>query len=220
MSHQRPLRALLQDGVIWRKYQGAPGLGFRAHETLQGVWKNKCDDVFGNRLNEPPPSGRYVFGCCSALEAAFLFVNLTTTSPFLFERCMPYHLKYTGLSLAFWGSTYAALDISRYNMSRGPWRSLVGVAFFCVGTTSIIAADYRPWPSYGVLTAAFAAMNFYDYKLHMFRYAPPWIFRWKVGFNLIALASLVIGVAKGRYLETYAEWYIMREAGRLMDEED
>lgn len=213
MAH-RPLRLLLQEGVIWSRYRNAPSISVQNTEVLQGVWKQQLDGIFGDRLDKPPPSGRYVFGCCSALEALFLFVNLTTTSPFLFERCMPYHIKYTALSLGFWGATYAGLDITRYGLSRSSIRTLIGIAFFGLGTGTIILADHQPWPAYYMLSASFVAMNYVDYAFHNHRMVPPWVFRWKVGFNMIALGSLLIGAVKGQYLERNAEWYIMREASR------
>eukprot|EP00397_Hematodinium_sp_SG-2012_P045999 GEMP01051829.1.p1 GENE.GEMP01051829.1~~GEMP01051829.1.p1 ORF type:complete len:218 (-),score=40.64 GEMP01051829.1:932-1585(-) len=215
MAH-RPLRLLLQEGTIWIKHHSAPSTGLRSPnaELFQGVWKQQLDIIFGDRLDKPPPSGRYVFGCCSALEAAFLFVNLTTTSPFLFERCMPYHLKYTALSLGFWGATYAGLDIARYGVSRSYIRTMVGLVLFALGTGTIILADHRPWPAYYTLSATFIAMSYVDHRFHHLGMVPPWVFRWKVGFNVIALGSLLIGVVKGQYLERNAEWYIMQEAAR------
>jgi len=223
MSQKRTLLTLVKDGVLFRKVHGNPqkaATTFKSQEMLEAVWKEKLDNIYGDRLNQPPPAGRYIFGCCSALEAAFLFINLTTTSPFLFERCMPYHIKYTALSLGFWGATYNGLDMARYNNFRGPWRTLMGVGFFIVGTGTLVMADYNPWPSYVVLTGSYAVMAAYDYRIHTLRQVPPWIFRWKTSFNIIAFLSLVIGIAKGKYLENNAEWYIMREAARQLGEED
>eukprot|EP00929_Paragymnodinium_shiwhaense_P048881 TRINITY_DN24679_c0_g1_i5.p1 TRINITY_DN24679_c0_g1~~TRINITY_DN24679_c0_g1_i5.p1 ORF type:complete len:185 (-),score=8.14 TRINITY_DN24679_c0_g1_i5:138-692(-) len=176
--------------------------------------------IFGDRMAATPPSGRHVFFSCGFIEGIFLFVNISTLSPFIFEMCMPYHLKYTGLMIGWWGGTYLGLNMATYGpLKDAAWitaRSAVGVALMLTGAASLVLADgvgkMGPWPSYWTLVAGYTGMAAFDFALHHRRMIPPWLLRWKMGVSGVIVASLLFGVLKGKYLEKNAKRLIL-EAG-------
>ncbi len=73
---------------------------------------NKAVDSDGG-MNETPQSADYLFIAFTGLEFMFLLVNLATTSPFVFEKCMCYHLSYTSMALTWWAASVS--DSTREN---------------------------------------------------------------------------------------------------------
>lgn len=161
---------------------------------------------------------------CGVIEGIFLAVNIGTMSPLIFEMLMPYHLKYTGLILGWWGGTYVGLNLARYGpLARGPWfaaRALAGPLLMTAGVAGLALADgvpgwpkLGPWPSYWVMSTSFAGMAAFDVALHKRQMLPPWLLKWKLGISGLIVASLLLGVVKGRYLERNAHELIMAQAG-------
>merc|ERR1712154_666458 len=107
----------------------------RSHLESSHHWD--MQRIFGDRMIAAPPSGKHLFYSCAVIEGIFLSVNVGTMSPFIFEMLMPYHLKYTGLIVGWWGGTYFGLNLARYGpLSRGPWyaaRTLAGPIFVTLG---------------------------------------------------------------------------------------
>merc|ERR1712048_1017 len=104
------------------------------------------------------------------IEGIFLSVNACTFSPLIFEMFMPYHLKYSGLVLTWWGGTYWGLNVTRYGpLSKAEWsnaRAVGGAALVFAGAASLILADgvsnWGPWPSYWLLVATYSGMAAFD----------------------------------------------------------
>eukprot|EP00747_Dinoflagellata_sp_TGD_P168994 gnl/TRDRNA2_/TRDRNA2_196763_c0_seq1.p1 gnl/TRDRNA2_/TRDRNA2_196763_c0~~gnl/TRDRNA2_/TRDRNA2_196763_c0_seq1.p1 ORF type:complete len:266 (+),score=20.34 gnl/TRDRNA2_/TRDRNA2_196763_c0_seq1:98-799(+) len=178
--------------------------------------------IFGDRASNTPPSAAHVFCSCGVIEGGFLCVNAITFSPLIFEICMPFHLKYTSLVIGWWGGTYIGLNVARYGpVSSSAWvvvRYAAGAALLTAGVASLILADgipgqaTGPWPSYWLLVAAYTGMTGVDYLLHERRMIPPWLLKWKLGLSTIIVVSLLLGVLKGRWLESNAQRLIMEAA--------
>merc|ERR550534_3611133 len=172
-------------------------------------------------MSSTPPSAKHLFISCAVIEGIFLCVNIGTMSPFIFEKIMPYHLKYTGLILGWWGGTYCGLNMARYGpRSQGAWflaRTAAGPIFVALGVAGLALADgvpglpreWGPWPSYVLLITSFGGMAIFDAALHARQMLPPWLLKWKVGVSGLITASLLLGVLKGRYLERNAHELIM-----------
>lgn len=179
-------------------------------------------EYFGDTMTVTPPSAAYIFVSCGVIEGIFLCVNAGTFSPLIFERFMPYHLKYTSLVIAWWGGTYWGLNIAGYGpLSKGFWvgaRYAVGLAFITLGVTALILADgvsnWGPWPSYWVLVASYTFMAGFDLALRKNQMIPPWLLKWKVAVSGIIVASLLLGVLKGGYLERNFKALIFEETER------
>lgn len=178
--------------------------------------------IFGDPMAATPPSAKHLFISCGVIEGIFLCVNICTMSPLAFEMCMPYHLKYTGLIIGWWGGTYLGLNIARYGpLSEGVWfsaRMLAGPLFVTLGVLGLVLADgvpgapnLGPWPSYWLLIGSFVGMSGFDVALHRHRMLPPWLLKWKLGISGLIVCSLLLGVVKGQYLERNATQLIMAE---------
>lgn len=172
--------------------------------------------VLGDPGAETPPSARHIFLSCGIIETVFLCVNAATLSPFMFEIAMPYHLKYTGLVIGWWGGVYWGLNVTQYGpLADGTGaaaRTLVGLVLFSAAVASLILADgtqLGPWPSYWVLVAAYSSMAVFDAALHRRQMIPVWLLKWKLGLSAIIVTSLLLGVLKGKYLERNARQIIM-----------
>mmetsp|Transcript_38834 Transcript_38834/g.103086 ORF Transcript_38834/g.103086 Transcript_38834/m.103086 type:complete len:294 (-) Transcript_38834:127-1008(-) len=180
---------------------------FRKHFENDVHWR--MNSIFGHPMQTTPPSARHIFLSCGLIESVFLVVNATTLSPFVFEMFMPYHLKYTGLVMAWWGGTYWGLEIAGFGrLSHAGWaasRLCVGVVFMTVGVAGIILADglgnLGVWPSYWLLAGGYSVMPFLDMVYHKHGMLPPWLLRWKAGVSALIVISLLLGVLKGSYLE-------------------
>uniref|UniRef100_A0A7S4UPQ6 Uncharacterized protein n=1 Tax=Alexandrium monilatum TaxID=311494 RepID=A0A7S4UPQ6_9DINO len=176
--------------------------------------------ILGDQMTSTPPSAAHVFYSCGVIEGIFLCVNAGTFSPLIFEMFMPYHLKYTGLVIAWWGGTYWGLNIARYGpLSCSTWfgaRAFAGVALVTVGVVGLVLADgvgqLGPWPSYWVLLSSYTCMGLFDICLHRRQMIPPWLLRWKIAVSGIIAASLLLGVLKGKYLEHNAQRLIFEAA--------
>lgn len=190
---------------------------------LQSAHHWEMQRIFGDPMSSAPPSAKHLFISCAIIEGIFLCVNISTMSPFIFEMVMPYHLKYTGLIIGWWGGTYLGLNIARYGpLSHGIWfaaRTAAGPIFVLVGVTGLALADgvpgmpkLGPWPSYWVLITSFTGMAAFDLALHRRQMLPPWLLRWKLGISGLIVASLLLGVLKGQYLEKHATDIIMAQA--------
>lgn len=132
---------------------------------------------------------------------------------------MPYHLKYTALVIGWWGGVYWGLNVARYGpMADGIWaaaRTGAGIVLVVAGVVGLIAADgigkYGPWPSYWVLIASYSSMACFDLALHQRQLMPVWLLKWKLGLTAVIVASLLLGVVKGKYLEQNARRLIFEE---------
>lgn len=174
-------------------------------------------------MSATPPSAKHLFISCGIIEGIFLCINIGTMSPLIFEMLMPYHLKYTGLIIGWWGGTYMGLNIARYGpLSNDLWfaaRMAAGPIFVTLGVLGLMLADgvpgapkLGPWPSYWVLIASFTGMGAFDVALHKQRMLPPWLLKWKLGISGLIISSLLLGVLKGQYLERNATQLIMAQA--------
>merc|ERR1712039_38798 len=142
--------------------------------------------IFGDPMSSTPPSARHVFYSCVVIEGIFLCVNACTFSPLIFEMFMPYHLKYSGLVITWWGGTYWGLNVCRYGpLEKKTWnaaRAVAGVVLVFAGTASLIFADgvanLGPWPSYWLLIVSYSGMAAFDVALHKQHMVPPWVLRW------------------------------------------
>lgn len=74
---------------------------------LQTQWRLRTNQLVGcdGGMGQIPVCADWLFIAFTGLEALFLFINLWTTAPFVFEKAMPYHLSYTGLCLGWWASS-------------------------------------------------------------------------------------------------------------------
>lgn len=197
-------------------------------DYLSNTHQWKMQRIFGDPMSSTPPSAKHLFYSCGVIEGLFLSVNIITMSPFIFEMCMPYHLKYTGLILSWWGGTYVGMNVARYGPLTQPFwygaRAAIGFAFVILGFSGMALADgipgapkLGPWPSYGVLMTSFCGLAIFDIALHRRQMIPPWLLKWKMGISGLIIASLLLGIVKGRYLEYHARDLIMAQA--LRDEE-
>lgn len=179
-------------------------------------------------MSATPPSAKHLFYSCGIIEGIFLSINILTMSPFIFEMVMPYHLKYTGLIVGYWGGTYLGLNLARYGpLSSGFWyaaRLAAGPIAVTLGVLGLALADgvpglpkLGPWPSYWVLLSSFGAMAAFDVALHRRQMLPPWLLKWKLGISGLIVASLLLGVLKGQYLERHARDLIMAQADEDME---
>lgn len=190
----------------------------RRHLESDNHWRTTR--IFGDPMTAAPPSAKHIFASCGVIESIFLVVNAGTLSPLIFEMFMPYHLKYTGLVIAWWGGTYWGLNIVQYGpLSRKAWftaRTAAGVAFMMAGVVALVIADgvgqLGPWPSYWLLIGAYGAMAAFDTALHSRQMLPPWLKKWKLGLSAVIVASLLLGVLKGTYLERNATRLVMEAA--------
>eukprot|EP00930_Biecheleria_cincta_P003543 TRINITY_DN104482_c0_g1_i1.p1 TRINITY_DN104482_c0_g1~~TRINITY_DN104482_c0_g1_i1.p1 ORF type:complete len:269 (-),score=40.77 TRINITY_DN104482_c0_g1_i1:9-815(-) len=172
----------------------------------------RMNGVFGDKMQSTPPSASHIFASCGFFETIFLGVNAGTFSPLIFEMFMPYHLKYTALVFAWWGGTYVGLNVARYGSeAQGIWvaaRALAAVVFVSAGAAGLALADgvagMGPWPSYWLLVAGYSGMAAFDLVLFRQRMIPPWLLKWKLGISALIVASLLLGVIKGKYLEANA----------------
>jgi len=192
---------------------------FREHVKNAHHWR--MVRMFGDPMSSSPPFAPYIFYSCGVIESLFLCVNVGTFSPFIFEMFMPYHLKYTGLVMCWWGGTYWGLNVARYGPIAGAqWsaaRAVAGVFFMAAGFVGLVLADgvgkLGPWPSYWLLISTYSAMAGFDTVLHSQRFIPPWLLKWKLAVSGIIVASLLLGVVKGNYLERNAMQLILEAAG-------
>lgn len=129
---------------------------------------------------------------------------------------MPYHLKYTALVIGWWGGVYWGLNIAQYgplaNGAGALVRTIGGLFFFASGVAALILADgthLGPWPAYWVLLGAYSSMAAFDVALHRKQMIPVWLLKWKLGLTTVIVLSLLLGVIKGKYLETNARNLIM-----------
>jgi len=191
---------------------------FRRHVQNSHQWK--ITKILGDPMTVTPPNAPHVFYSCGLLESIFLCVNAGTFSPLIFEMFMPYHLKYTGLIAAWWGGTYIGLNVAQYGpLEQSVWitaRGVVGVSLFSAGVTALILADgvgnWGPWPSYWLLATSYSSMAAFDLALFQRQLLPPWLLKWKITLSGIIVASLLLGVLKGKYLENNAQRLIFEEA--------
>lgn len=173
--------------------------------------------IFGDPMSSTPPSAAHVFYSCGVIEGIFLCVNVGTLSPLIFEMFMPYHLKYTGLVIAWWGGTYWGLNVARYGpQARGAWsaaRAFGGAGLMAAGVAGLVLADgvgqLGPWPSYWLLLTSYASMAAFDLALHRRQMIPHWLLKWKLAVSTIIALSLLLGVVKGKYLERNAQRLIL-----------
>merc|ERR1711974_285119 len=118
----------------------------------------------------------------------------------------------TALVIGWWGGVYWGLNVAQYGpLADGVGtvaRTFGGLVFVIAGVTALIFADgvgrIGPWPSYGVLVAAYASMAVFDVVLHRQQMIPVWLLKWKLGLSTIIVLSLLLGVLKGKYLERNA----------------
>eukprot|EP00811_Abedinium_folium_P000085 NODE_10077_length_1378_cov_5.165468.p1 GENE.NODE_10077_length_1378_cov_5.165468~~NODE_10077_length_1378_cov_5.165468.p1 ORF type:complete len:325 (-),score=56.60 NODE_10077_length_1378_cov_5.165468:294-1268(-) len=191
---------------------------FRQH--VADAHQQRMVELFGDPQDKTPPSAAHVFYSCVAFESIFLIVNAVTLSPLVFEMFMPYHLKYTGFVLGWWGGTYLGLTVARYGpYADGLWadaRTTVGILCMLTGVTSLVLADNLGnggvWLSYWTLIAGYAGMAAFDLALHRRRMLPAWLARWKFPVSVLIVLSLLVGVLKGMYLESHAKELIMEAA--------
>jgi len=219
----QPLKELWQHRSSWSQgtTSAIPAPSAEVFQArLLDAHKWRLTQLFGDKMTGMPPSAKHLFISCGVIEGLFLMVNVTTTSPYIFERTMTYHLKYSGLIMAWWGGTYWGLAVARYGpMAGGMWigaRLASGLVFFAAGVVSLILADgvgsLGSWPSYWVLCGSYASMPIVDWALHHQRMIPPWLLRWKLVVGGIIGAALLFGVLKGNYLERNATRLIMEAA--------
>lgn len=226
LSPQKPLRELwdrpLGEGALGAAPAAAvatvrPGA---LRSFLESAHHWQMAKILGDPMSSTPPSAKHLFISCAVIEGIFLCVNIGTMSPFVFEKLMPYHLKYTGLIIGWWGGTYCGLNVARYGpQSQSSWfgaRAAAGPIFVTLGVAALALADgvpgfpkMGPWPSYCLLMCSFAGMAAFDTALHARQMLPPWLLKWKLGVSGLIVASLLLGVLKGRYLEANARELIM-----------
>eukprot|EP00971_Amphidinium_carterae_P093517 1850708-Amphidinium_carterae.1 len=85
------------------------------HSRLLDAHKWRLVGLSGDIMEtRTPPSAKHLFISCGVIEGVFLIINVLTGSPYVFERAMTYHLKYSGIIIAFWGGTYWGLAFANY----------------------------------------------------------------------------------------------------------
>lgn len=192
------------------------------HKHLESAHHWEMQHIFGDPMSSTPPSAKHLFISCGLIEGIFLCINIATMSPMSFEMLMPYHLKYTGLIIGWWGGTYMGLNIARYGpLKHGPWfaaRTAALPIFVLLGFVGLALADgvpgapkMGPWPSYWILIGSFTGMGAFDLALHQRQMIPPWLLKWKLGISFLIISSLLLGVLKGQYLERNATSIIMAQ---------
>merc|ERR1712194_310454 len=101
--------------VMTPTVEEAEVLHAKAHKFL--MWRMVLQQrvtYSDNTFAYVPEMATWLFNTFLVLEFLFLGVNLWTEAPFVFERCMPYHLAFSALCLGWWASVYVGLDLARY----------------------------------------------------------------------------------------------------------
>jgi len=163
-----------------------------------------------------PEMATWLFNTFLVLEFLFLGVNLWTEAPFVFERCMPYHLAFSALCLGWWASVYVGLDLARYPGYLSRQRTAFGFFLLFAATLSLIMADtgaveyHSPWKSYYSLLCLYLAMQLFDVRMLSLFLIPSWLYRWKTLQAGVTGAALVVGLWKGKHMEKNAGVYLHR----------
>mmetsp|Transcript_35476 Transcript_35476/g.92748 ORF Transcript_35476/g.92748 Transcript_35476/m.92748 type:complete len:225 (+) Transcript_35476:21-695(+) len=210
-SATRPLRSLVEKPLHAWAVTKPSEISYTFMHQIRNNWLFSMERVYGQGFIGPPVASRIFYFTVPPAIVLIALGGCVTSSPFIYERLMPYHLKLAALTLTFQSGVGFGLEMARYGPGANQYggRVATGVLGLVLTTATLLLADYYPWYAYSILTASYAGVIALDFYQARKQVIPTWMMGFRRVSNLLIATSVVLNFARGVWVQNNAEYLIM-----------